>query len=300
MKSTIRKILVPVDLTESTEAVIMKAVTIAKKIKADICLLHVLAFNDYYFSIVPEVRTILPTINEIELAVKKQMDGIQASIAKKYGITPKVYVTTGNIETEVITFSKNEKIDLIIMGTHGASGPREFFIGSNAQQVVALSEIPVLTMQNTNEKTDFRNILIPIDNSLHSREKLNISLMIADLFGSKIHVLGLLDSTEQTELKKFKIKMDAVEDVIRAEKLPFTASIRSGDHIAQAALSYAEMNKCDLIVINTGHESKITGIFPGAFAQQIVNHSKIPVLSLRPKRVTYESASLAASSNPFA
>jgi nucleotide-binding universal stress UspA family protein len=44
---------------------------------------------------------------------------------------------------------------------------------------------------------------------------------------------------------------------------------------------YATRSKCDLIVINTGHESKITGIFLGAFAQQIVNYSKIPVLSFK-------------------
>jgi len=63
--------------------------------------------------------------------------------------------------------------------------------------------------------------------------------------------------------------------------LPYNTSVVYGENLAKKAIKYAAENKCDLIVINTGHESKMTGIFLGAFAQQIVNHSKIPVLSFK-------------------
>ncbi len=281
MNSSIKKILVPIDLTEFSEAAISNAVSMAKLLNAEVFLIHVLAVNDYYFSIVPEMRTLLPSITEIEVSVKKRMEELQANVTKQSGITPNVFVTTGNIETEIIDFSKKKKIDLILMGTHGASGYKELFIGSNAQRVVSLSDIPVLTMQNGIQKPEFKNILLPIDNSLHSREKLNIVMVIANLFGAIIHLLGLPDSDKKEDLDKFNIKMKSIGEIITAEKLSFKASIVDGDNIAKAALAYAKENKCDLIAVNTGHESKITGIFPGLFAQQIVNHSTIPVLSIK-------------------
>jgi nucleotide-binding universal stress UspA family protein len=281
MAIKIKKILVPVDFTETAETAIAKAIELVKSLKAELFLLHVVEFKGYDFSIVPETGIKFPPIREIEKILAGKMDAMQAGIRKKHGITPEVYVTTGNIDSEIIDFSKKKKIDLIVMGTHGASGYRELFIGSNAQRVVTLSDIPVLTMQKHSHKPGFKNILLPIDNSLHSREKVNIAMTIADLFGSKIHVIGLPNSKDKKEIELFKIKTGSVGKVIKSHNLPYTTTIIKGNGIADAAMEYANKKKCDLIVINTGHESKLTGIFLGAFAQQIVNHSKVPVLSFK-------------------
>lgn len=281
MNTAIKKILVPVDFTETSDTVISKATTLAKLLKADLLLLHVVAYNGNPFTILPGLANPLPPVTEIEKLMSKKMDEVQADIRKKYGITPEVYVSTGSIDSEVIDFSKNKKIDLIIMGTHGASGYKEMFIGSNSQRIVTLSDIPVLTMQKDTGNLGFQNILLPIDNSIHSREKVNLATAIAKQFGAKIHIIGLPDSHDEAELKKFKIKIESVEKNIFSEKLPYTTTITKGNNLANSAMEYAEKNKCDLIIINTGHESKITGIFLGAFAQQIVNHSKIPVLSMK-------------------
>ena len=89
---------------------------------------------------------------------------IQSKIKAKYGILTKVFVNSGRVDPEIIDFAKSMHIDLIIMGTHGTSGYREIFIGSNTQRVVTLSDIPVLTIQKGVKKTEFKNILIPIDN----------------------------------------------------------------------------------------------------------------------------------------
>ncbi len=202
-------------------------------------------------------------------------------IKNEFGINVKIFFTTGHIHSEIIDYSKKKKIDLIVMGTHGASGYKELFIGTNAQRVVTLSDIPVLTIQQKKKKAGFKNILLPIDNSTHSRQKVNMAIVIANAFGAKINILGLPDSNEKNELNKFKLKLKSVEEIASEAKLPYETTIVNGKSVAQAALKFANKNKCDLIVINTGHESKLTGIFLGTFAQQIVNHSKIPVLSIK-------------------
>ena len=281
MKTKIKKILVPVDFTTTSETAISQASTIAELIKAEIFLIHVIE-NDYYqFTVVPDIITRAPSVQQVEAAVSVKMNAVIDNIYLSTGITAHAITTSGGIDSEIIEYSKWDRFDLIVMGTHGASGYKEMFAGSNAQRVVTLSDIPVLTMQANTDKIRFQNILLPIDNSLHSREKINIAMEFAAMFGAKIHILGITDADEKVELNKFKIKLESLEKILRAENIRYDTTIEEGDSLALMALNYSENNNCDLIVINTGHESKITGVFLGAFAQQIVNHSKIPVLSIK-------------------
>ena len=279
--SEIKKILVPYDFTETSERAVTEAITLAKLLKADIILIHIIEFKAYQFSVLPDIQTVFPLPPEFEIAVKIRMDTIQKRIEKEFNMTPEVFIITGNVDSEIINFSKNKNIDLIVMGTHGTSGYTELFIGSNAQRVVTLSDIPVLTIQKEKKKVGFSNILLPIDDSLHSREKVNLAINIADLFGAQINILGLPHTSNKKELDKFKIKLESVEKIVHADNLPYKTTITQGHNLAQSAMDYAVKNQCDLIVINSGHESRTTGIFLGAFAQQIVNHSKIPVLSFK-------------------
>jgi nucleotide-binding universal stress UspA family protein len=277
----IKKILIPVDFTEYGEVALDEAAKLANLAKAEIFLIHVIESNPFMAIPVRESHLMFPTDADIEKYVQESMNILSKSFKKSSGITPHINITTGRVYSEIIRFSEENQIDLIMMGTHGASGYKEVFIGSNAQRVVTISEIPVLTIQHKKAVSGFRNILIPIDNALHSREKVNIAMLISNLFGAKIHLIGLLQSDDKQESNSIKIKLESVEKLIEADNLPFHTTLVHGTNLAQEAMSYAEKENCDLIVINTGHESKITGVFLGAFAQQIVNHSAVAVLSFR-------------------
>ena len=284
MNTNIKNILVPVDFTATSEVATSKAVELAVALNAEVFLIHVLENAAYIgapFKIVQEGQKALdPVLKEVEGLLKQKLEALQLAINKQYGVKVQTNIAAGRVDSEIIEYSKKENINLIVMGTHGVSGYREFFLGSNAQRVITLSEIPVLTMQASVNK-GFKKILIPIDNSLHSREKVNIAMKMASLFGSEIHILGLPESMLQKEVNKFKIKLESVEEMLHVHNLPYSSSIEYGENLAEVALKYAAKHNFDLIVINTGHESRTTGIFMGALAQQIVNHSKTAVLSVR-------------------
>jgi len=277
----IKKILVPIDFSETSTNALNEAIILAGTLEAELYLIHVKEFLLGYISVYNDLPKYLPSNLEISMIIENKMEEIKNSIHKEFDIKPHIQISEGEIYSEIIAFSESEKIDLIVMGTHGISGYKELFLGSNAQRVVSFSDIPVLTLQKPCKDIDFKNILIPIDNSTHSREKVNVTLTIAKLFGSKIHLLGLLDSDDEKEKIKFTTKMDAVEKNIIASKLDYVKSIEVGDNLAETTKHYATKNHCDLIAINTGHESRMTGVFLGLFAQQIVNHSRIPVLSFK-------------------
>ena len=286
-KTVIKNILIPVDFSEASQRAIVEGARLAKLLEAELYFMHVLESSQHFYSRITSVDSLDYTAEDLRLIAEKELDKIRLYVEKKYDIVAKAALTRGHIFSEIMHYSLRKGIDLIVMGAHGHSGYKDWLIGSNAQKVVTHSLIPVLTLQSSFHKSGFKRILLPIDNSIHSREKVNIATLIAELFDAEIHIVGLPDSGEPVELNKFYTKIGSVEDYIRSDDLSYNTTILQGKNLATVAIDYAAKKNCDLIVINSGHESRLTQLFLGAFAEHIVNHSKIPVLSLKPTQDHY-------------
>jgi nucleotide-binding universal stress UspA family protein len=174
------------------------------------------------------------------------------------------------------------------MGTHGASGFEEMFIGSNAHKVVNIAPCPVLSIRVDTHKVGFSNIIVPLTNDLHSRQKINNAIEFASKYGSTIHLLGLLESDDAADARKFEIKMESVEHLLTKANIMFTKRYIHAKNPAAETMKFADEVRGDLIIIMTDHESELTGIFLGTVAKQVVNHAKTPVLSIRPLKSDIE------------
>ncbi len=174
------------------------------------------------------------------------------------------------------------------MGTHGASGFEEFFIGSNTHKVVHIAPCPVISVQMFAKRVGFSNIIMPIGNNLHSRQKVNNVIELANVYKSTVHILGLLETDDATDEKKFEIKLNSVENAVKHAGITYTRKLIRGNKLAIEALEYSKEVGGDLIAIMTGHESDMNDTFLGAFAKHIVNHSKIPIMSIKPEETMIE------------
>lgn len=278
----IQKILIPIDFSETSMLAIEHAGFTAQLFKAELVLLHVIEKHWEQFSIIaPELRISTPT--ELTNAIEKKLAEVAGDIMKKYGVKSTHIISNGNIFNEILDVSKEHNVDLVVMGTHGTSGVVEFFIGSNTFKMVTQSECPVVSVQSHATKLGFTNILLPIDDSAHSRQKVNHAIVLAKHFASKIHILGLSDSNDETDRNKFEIKLDQIEEYIKKCDLPYSRKTVDGKNQAKTTYDYAKAVDADLIVIMTDQDEALTGRLMGTYAQQIINHSKIPVLTIQPK-----------------
>jgi nucleotide-binding universal stress UspA family protein len=298
MKMEIKKILVPTDFSDTGLLALEHASFLARLMKAELILLHVLPMSEYHFEI-PEQVMRIDNQEEINRIVEHKLAEVATETRTKYGILPRTLSTRGKIANEVMQIAQDEKVDLIIMGTHGAKGFEELLIGSNAHKVVSLAPCPVITVQTHATKIGFTNIVLPIDRSTHSREKVEVAIKLASLYNSKIHLLGLLESSDSADNVKLQIVLDQVQSAIEKEGLIFTRHTVKGAHIAAEALKYGSSVDADLIIIMTDHESALTGLFMGPLAKQIVNHSRIPVMSLKPHYGRFTSLDLSGSYSAF-
>jgi len=294
----INRILIPTDFSETGRLAIEHGAFMARLFKAELYILHVLEVNEYTYDI-PEPILRLTNLEALQGIALKKLSEIADGIRKDFGVVATTMSSTGKIASEIVSYTEENKIDIIIMGTHGASGFEEYFMGSNAHKVVTSASCPVITIQSQAKKVGFVNIVVPIDNKFHSREKINYAMELASHYTAKIHILGLVESHDDHDEEKFNIKLDAVEEIVKKAGLPYTRKTVEGSNLAVSAMEYSKIINADLIVINTDQESNLTGMFIGPFAKQIVNHSRIPVMSVRHSEGEFDSVNLGGNARIY-
>lgn len=299
MKNTeIKRILVPTDFSETGMLALEHAAYMASLLKAHLYLLHVVEAVGYTYSAY-ESEAVMEDIEDIYATAELKLQDLAQKLNKSHLIDISTIIGAGRPASSIAATVKDNNIDLIIMGTHGATGFEEYFIGSNAHKVVSVAPCPVITIQGHAGKPGFKNIVMPIDNSLYSSQKANYVHFLASSYGSQVHILGLLNSNDDIDEKKFNTKLNSVEKSMERAGISFICKTVKGENIATEAMKYSDEVNADLIVIMTDHESTLKKYFLGGLAKQIVNHSTVPVMSIRPVEEGHWEASSEGTSKPL-
>ncbi|HTB31215.1 MAG TPA: universal stress protein [Bacteroidia bacterium] len=278
--STIKSILIPTDFSETANLAVAHGANMARLFNAKIYLLHSVETSAYAGG--PGQPVLSEDAEKLYNMGQDQLNKVAEEIKTTYNVEVTPLTVSGKPAAGITGAVKDNNIDIIVMGTHGASGFEEFFIGSNAHKVVNLSPCPVISVQVTTKNLGFSHIVVPISNDMHSRQKINNVIELASKYNSTIHLLGLLETNDPTDDKKFELKLETVEHTLVKANVKYTKRLIRGHNPAVEAMKFSEEIGGDLIVIMTDHESDLTGMFLGTVAKQIVNHSKIPVMSIRP------------------
>ena len=186
----------------------------------------------------------------------------------------------GKVYHEVDSLAKNACALMIIAGAHGISGFEEFWIGSNAFKMVTYASVPVITVRNDFKiSKDIKNILVPIDNSAETLQKMPFVAQLAQFFKSEVHVVAThsshLKSIQRISEKYARQAIQYLED----NQVRFVQDSIVSNDITKAVISYAAQINADLISIMTEQETPMN-ILMGPHTQQLINQSPIPVLSV--------------------
>jgi nucleotide-binding universal stress UspA family protein len=288
-KFDVKNILIPVDFSDTSLLALDHAAYMAKLFNASITLLHV---NEtlLYTTAVSDVYPDVATENKAIESSATQLNNLAGKMLQSTGISCKVKVVDGDVSEGIIEASNEIAADVIIMGTHGTSGVKEFLMGSNVYSVVSGASCPVISIQTHVTNMGFKNIVMPIDDSLMSRQKVNHAVIMAEKYGSTIHIAGLVSDEDPIAMGKFEVKIEQVENFLKDRNIDYTTNmIPAGDNIAQAALNFANGIHSDLIVVMSEQNPDLTSFFMGPFAKQLVNHSKIPIMAIQPDRELEQS-----------
>ena len=278
----IRQVLLPTDFSEIAENALQTAIAVCMRQKATLTLLHVVEQN--YLLVAPEAGGMaLDMLPQLEQNADELLNEIITPVIDKHEIAVKSVIRVGNPADEICQLSAEAGIDMIIMGTHGASGLREFFIGSNAYRVVKHAPCPVLTVPGTNRWIDFRKILFPVRMVPGALAKFEIVKPIIRQNGSSLLIAGIVEKNDAKGLVEMKDIVESVKKLMIDDDVICRAEVHNADNIAKHVLRLTEIEKPDLIVITATLEKYSKSLFVGPYTQYIVNHARFPVLSIRPE-----------------
>jgi nucleotide-binding universal stress UspA family protein len=140
-----KKIVCPVDFSEFTNEIIEYGVSIAKKFDAELHLLHIIPnlnyFTPYESFLTPE------NLVAMERSIEREIEKDFEKTIKKIDMPVKKAIKTGVTFVEILDYIKTEKIDLVVMGTHGRSGFEHILLGSVAEKIIRRAPCPVLTVR---------------------------------------------------------------------------------------------------------------------------------------------------------
>lgn len=278
-----KKIIITTDFSETSLLAIKHGAFLAQYTKGEVYLLHVISKHWEHFNVfMPNVS--MESIEQGSSAVQQKLDELASGIKKDYGVNVTTAVATGNPTSEIVKFAKEIGAGMIVMGTHGYSAWEDLTIGSNALKVITKSPCPVMTMSEHVTKLGYKNIILPIDNSPHSRQKVVLTLELAKYFAAHVHIVGVLATNEENEKGPMEVMLRQVETAAKDKGLNYTTKlIEKVKNRAVAIVNYCHDVKGDLITIMTDQDAEVSGFFLGPFALQVIHHAKAPVLSIKPE-----------------
>jgi nucleotide-binding universal stress UspA family protein len=192
-------------------------------------------------------------------------------------------IREGKVFREIVNQAKYDDTDLIIIGTHGVSGFEAYWIGSNANKVVSNSTCPVITIRNGFLSRGFSKIVLPIDISKNTRKKVKFTAELTSLCSSEIHLISVRETNYPVVIKKLDNYIAQIKEHLENKNIKVITESVYGSNITDITIEYAKKIDANLISIMTDQVENTSNIWLGKYAQQMVNNSPIPVLSIRPK-----------------
>ena len=274
-----KTILVPIDFSEEAKYACKVAASIAKQTNSQIILLHMLDIPS----------TSVDPMTESNLGGGAQTIFYMKTIHKKFaefkafpffdGIKVIESVIFKKAFQGVIEESSKNKVELIVMGSQGATGIKEMLVGSNTEKVVRQSDIPVLVIKQDIENFKIKNMIFASDFSENSKKNFQKVIDFATLFNAKIHFLYIntIHNFESTRDSREKIN-----NYISSFKLDdYTANIYNDTSIEEGILNYGKEIDADVIAINTHGRSGLSQLFNESISKELANHALRPVVTFK-------------------
>jgi nucleotide-binding universal stress UspA family protein len=280
---TFDNILFATDFSKQSNVALPFALSIAHKYRSKIFAAHVLA---------PPPFGNFPTIEVQALAAQalREAHDYTNEIGRRLGATPhEALLRKGDIWDELSLITKEKKIDLIVLGTHGRAGVAKLLMGSVAERIFRQSTCPVLTVgpnvsAEPGSVADIHTILCPVDFTAESVAAVPHAVSLAQENQARLYLMNVvpdpIPADEQAALTARLRALVPAEARLWCEPKMFIEFGDPGDRI----LDQAEELGVDLIVLGIRPVSTLAGTkthLGMATAYKVVRRAICPVLSVR-------------------
>jgi nucleotide-binding universal stress UspA family protein len=284
MNYTIKRILAAVDFSEPSLNALDTAVCLAEKNNATLYIIHV-QDNIFEFTGINGL-TLNSTVNHSA----NILTALANDIGRRINTKPIILEEEGFATQVILKSIMSNKCDLVVMGTYGASGYRDGFIGTNTYSVVKYAPCPVLIIPPGKKWSSFKRTLFPVRpviTALRHYEVLKNFLFP----GSFLEILGLSSGQRETKRDMERAVTD-LQTRMAADDITASTCWEQGNSIPDNVLSQADKNNADLLIVTPAIDVSTKQYYIGPNAHRIIHQAKIPLLSINRVNVQIADARL--------
>lgn len=278
-----KKVLFPTDFSETATHAFIYALHVANKMQASIITLHTYTIPDVGATtgfILPHMlQDFYESIDVNEFENYKAALPSLRKIADDNGfshIEMQHALVSGPTVRTIIKEADKEAVDLIVMGTDGASGLKEIFVGTNTAEVMEHANMPVLAVPAKSQFDGKINKLAATTEYIKSEEKgFEKVLEFANYFDAEVHCLNV----DLHHTHKYLNRMRDMEEKYKNyENVKF--NVLEGDHLEATITRYLKENDIDALAMMTHKRNFLEELFHYSIAKQMAYHSSTPILSI--------------------
>jgi len=272
-----KKILVPTDFSDHAEYALKVAAQIARENDGEIILLHMLELPGQGSDAVGTGSD----IPEIMFFKNKAIEKLESLMDLSYleGIQVSEVIQFEKAFEGIINIGHKNNVDLIVMGSHGASGFQEMFIGSNTEKVVRSSDVPVLVIKKEDADFSVQKFVFASDFTDEIKSSFSKVVDFANKFKAHLNLvmINTPNNFKSTEVAK-KIMADFIGSFNVSD---YTTHIYNDTNVEKGILNFAKSINADLIGMSTHGRKGLSHFFNGSISEDLVNHAQRPVVTFK-------------------
>lgn len=272
-----KKILVPTDFSECAMNASDVAMQIARKTSAEVHFYTRVYVHPLWDQLSEKEKMDFP---ESFSRIQETRDQFR-KLRERYRNSSIRIVTSyshGDLIEVVSRYIEEEDIFLIVMGSQGADGMKEFLFGSNTQKIVRHAHRPVLVVKNTPVNTEFKSIIFASDFREEAKKPFQELIEFGRHFGSHIHLINITTNWTMETGVEVRKKMGEFEELCWA--LPCFIHEAGDLDIESGIERFSTKISADMVAVAHFGKKPIKRIFTGSVTEALVNHLDIPVLTL--------------------
>jgi nucleotide-binding universal stress UspA family protein len=274
-----KSIVVGIDFQNQSYAAMKFAVNFAKKVGANLELVFVNKF-DRSKDIFQRPKS---KIKEEATSRFVQLIDKYTDILSKDRFDYKI--RTGTVVDELDREVRENNSEMIVIGTQGRAGFK-LFSSSKAFKVVSNASVPVVTIKDgATIESNIRKILVPIDATLESRQKIPYTVKIARIYNAEIHMLALFHTKVDAITENIVSYSKQAAEYLESNAVNFVVKSVETSNVVKTTIDYSEEIDADVISSMTIQLSSASTLWKGSFAQQLIDRSHIPVINIQPKEL---------------
>ncbi|TPE42132.1 universal stress protein [Pontibacter mangrovi] len=282
-----RRILVPTDFSEEARNAYEVAISIARRTGAAIKLLHVVEAPYYSsnFSATGDTMVGSDSMEQLFMVqlletTKNQMNELLRTVPHD-GVDVVQEVDVDRPINKIKRTIKEDHVDLVVMGSKGSSGLDEFLIGSNTEKVVRSADCPVLTVKHRNPDFDVQEIVLASDFKREISTAMNEFKKFQQLFDARLHLVYINTPGAFESSSNLRQKLQHTADKYGLQN--YTINVYNDVLEEDGILHFANDIRADLIMMATHGRTGLSHLLSGSIAEDLVNHTRVPVLTVHLK-----------------